>query len=197
MSDFLTLKDYERELEQEELAAKTEFDPGVSQVKSTLGTSGIKLMTKVPIEYNLYQYILAIAKLDDRRYGLLFDRNTIRGYTVELVFVKHRLVSHRDLTNVFQDEEWATISSFFVEEKILEESSIVNMWLWSLKEFHNNPALMRKLMRSSLADIVHSCPDAVKNGTIRSGIASNDLVTINRINAAMRKAIMENNQGII
>ncbi len=197
MKDYITLKELEKEVEAELEAESKAFNPGVSSVKTTLSTSRIRYVTKTPVEYNMYQYLLAVVTLDGRRYGLLFDRNTVRGYTVELEFVKHMLKGHRDLNNVFQDEEWAVISSFFVEEKILEDSPIVNMWLWSLREYHQNPALMRKLMRSSLSEIVKNCPEAVRNGTVRIGQAGDKLMDIQAINRAMYRAIMENNEGII
>lgn len=188
--DFITVKEYEREIENELAASKAPLIIERGSIATTERTSNVKLITRIPVEYNRFQYLVATAKLDSTIYGALFDRNTQRGYVVILEFIKGRLAGHRDLINHFEDEEWLVMSHFFEQERVFD-CDIVNMWLWCHAAHKDNPELMAKLNRATMKDIIAMCPEAVRNGTVRSATATPTLMAIHEANKAIRKGLIQ------
>ena len=74
--------------------------------------------------------IVAIAKLDDKKYAALFNTDNKKPYAVELIERNGIIKEFRDLDGPGQDEEWAVISNYFLKEKVFDINRI-NMWIYN------------------------------------------------------------------
>lgn len=70
--------------------------------------------------------------LDSIEYAALFDTQTAKSYVVELAREKGEIKYFKDLDGVGQDEEWALISDFFLDNNIYERNRIIN-WVWNTR----------------------------------------------------------------
>lgn len=76
--------------------------------------------------------IVARCKLDGNEYGALFDCTTSKCYVVELVREKGEIKYFRDLDGANDDEEWAVISNYFLDNNVYERNRIIN-WIWNTR----------------------------------------------------------------
>lgn len=140
----------DKELEKEYEASKTDFVVDAKAVKSTVKTSGIKLLSKEFELYNKFQILCAKCKLDDKTYGLIYDTNVRRAFTVELIYKNGQLKSIRDLDSVTEDEEWQVITEYF-NDLMVSESKIM--------EWYVNQLVPKKLMRNIPQDVLNKIKD--------------------------------------
>lgn len=60
------------------------------------------------------------------------DPHSGKAYVVELVREKGQIKGFRDLDTDMQDEEWAVITQFFLDNNVYERNRI-NKWIWNTK----------------------------------------------------------------
>jgi len=110
----------------------------VSEVASTTRTAKIVLVDdEISVFVNEHgqttpMLIVGRCKLDSTEYAALFDTTTFKCYAVEVIREKGQIKYFKDLDGIGQDEEWAVVSNFFLDNNVYERNRIVN-WIWNTK----------------------------------------------------------------
>jgi len=112
-----------------------------SQISTTMKTANIRMIDdNISIFINDYGQrtpllIVARCMCDGIEYAALYnvgmgvaDPNRGKSYVVELVREKGEIKYFRDLDGVGQDEEWGTITNFFLDNNVYERNRI-NKWI--------------------------------------------------------------------
>jgi len=76
--------------------------------------------------------IVARCSLDGLEYAAIFDTNTNKSFSVELVRVKGQIKYFKDLDGIGRDEEWAVVSDFFLDSNVFERNRII-YWIWNTR----------------------------------------------------------------
>lgn len=149
----------DRELEAEHQANINPFTVDAAALRRTRSTAKITMISTTMEQYNKFQLICAVARVDKVEYAAIYDKNTRKGYVVEVERVKGQIKGFRDLDSVFSDEEFQVLSDFFAANDVYDINKI-NTWYWNTVE---TPELVKN---PTLSQIKHIHASRVKEGKL-------------------------------